>query len=284
MAPGCSQRRRRPPSPPGHGRLLLRRTTCDLARVECVSWVDLPPPARHLPCAAPDFSRVGRPDRRCGTAIERTTAPHAHRSTCPNGIGVPQLVNAGGWCRQAYRRCLHRSEIPVAVVVGRFDPDEGGPQCPQLPPRSSGTSRYSARSSSPRCSGSWPATVGSPVTPTRRSPPVHRLVLATRPPPVRGPPCGHRVLHPPPRRRRPRSRHVARRLCTIVGFYRYSEEEGVIEQLPGRPHPPAPDRLRVPRRPPRPQRARRDAGDCRAGLGPRPRVGFVAGLERASSV
>ena len=54
---------------------------------------------------------------------------------------------------------------------------------------------------------------------------------------------------------------VARRLCTIVGFYRYAEEEGVIEHsLPGGAHPPAAHRLRVRRLPPRPQGARRHLG------------------------
>ena len=52
---------------------------------------------------------------------------------------------------------------------------------------------------------------------------------------------------------------VARRLCTIVGFYRYTEEEGVIEHSPA-VHIRRRHRLRVPRRPPRPQRARRHLG------------------------
>jgi integrase/recombinase XerD len=47
---------------------------------------------------------------------------------------------------------------------------------------------------------------------------------------------------------------VARRLCTIVGFFRYAEEEGGHRAFAGGPHPPTPYRLRVPRRPPRPER------------------------------
>ena len=42
---------------------------------------------------------------------------------------------------------------------------------------------------------------------------------------------------------------VARRLCTIVGFYRYAEEEGVIEHSPAVTHPSTESRLRVPCRP-----------------------------------
>ena len=62
---------------------------------------------------------------------------------------------------------------------------------------------------------------------------------------------------------------VARRLCTIVGFYRYAEEEGLIEHSPAvhvrRPR----HRLRVPRRPPGPQRARRHARSPPASASPR---------------
>jgi hypothetical protein len=65
-----------------------------------------------------------------------------------------------------------------------------------------------------------------------RSSPVHRLVLAARPSRVRRPPRRHRVLRPPPRGCRKARATVARRLCTIVGFYRYAEEEGVIEHSP----------------------------------------------------
>jgi hypothetical protein len=58
------------------------------------------------------------------------------------------------------------------------------------------------------------------------SSPVHRVVRAARPPSLRRPPDRYRVL-------RPRSRTtVARRLCTICGFYRYAEEEGVLAHSP----------------------------------------------------
>jgi integrase len=57
----------------------------------------------------------------------------------------------------------------------------------------------------------------------------HRLVLAARPPPfdVRRVDieCFARHLEDAGRARAT----VARRLCTIVGFYRYAEEEGVID-------------------------------------------------------
>ena len=62
---------------------------------------------------------------------------------------------------------------------------------------------------------------------------VHRLVPAARAAPVPGPPRRHRVLRP---------RHgshaagpaptIARRLCTIAGFYRYAVEEELLEHSP----------------------------------------------------
>jgi integrase len=64
------------------------------------------------------------------------------------------------------------------------------------------------------------------------SAPVHRLVLAASTPPVRGSPRRNRVLRPRARDRGKSRATVARRLCTIVGLYRYAEEEGVIEHSP----------------------------------------------------
>ena len=50
--------------------------------------------------------------------------------------------------------------------------------------------------------------------------------------------------------------------------------------IPGRAHPPTTHRLRVPRRPPRPQRARGDPRHRRPVVGPGPRFGVAAGIER----
>ena len=58
---------------------------------------------------------------------------------------------------------------------------------------------------------------------------------------------------------------ITRRLSSIAGFYKYAVRR-TPGPLPGRPCPPAADRLRVPCRCARPQRARRPAG--RRGLGP----------------
>ena len=56
---------------------------------------------------------------------------------------------------------------------------------------------------------------------------------------------------------------ITRRLSTIAGFCKYAVEEELLA-LPGRPCPPAADRLRVPCRSAGPQRARRPAGRRRA--------------------
>jgi hypothetical protein len=91
--------------------------------------------------------------------------------------------------------------------------------------------------------------------------PVHRVVLAARSAPVRRAPGRHRVLRPRFRGARQGAGDGARRLCTVVGFYRYAEQEGRDRALAGRAHPPpAADRLRVPRRAPGSRRARRDLG------------------------
>ena len=76
---------------------------------------------------------------------------------------------------------------------------------------------------------------------------------------------------------------VARRLCTIVGFYRYAEEEGVIEHSPA-------VHIRRPRIDYESHVSHLDRNELgailvAAGLSPtRPRVGVVAGVERAASV
>jgi integrase/recombinase XerD len=57
---------------------------------------------------------------------------------------------------------------------------------------------------------------------------------------------------------------VTRRLCTIAGFYKYAVEEELLEHSPGRSRPPTAAGLRVSRRRPGPQRARRAAGSRRA--------------------
>ena len=61
---------------------------------------------------------------------------------------------------------------------------------------------------------------------------VHRLVLAERPPAVRGAPSRHRMLRSRPRGPWPGCATVARRLSTVVSFYRYAEEEGAIGHSP----------------------------------------------------
>ncbi len=68
---------------------------------------------------------------------------------------------------------------------------------------------------------------------------------------------------------------VARRLCTVAGFYRYAEEEGLLAVLPGGACASAPTGLRVPRHRPGPQRSRRPVGGGRARTGHR-----VTGLMR----
>ena len=77
---------------------------------------------------------------------------------------------------------------------------------------------------------------------------------------------------------------VARRLCTIVGFYRYAEEEGVIEHSPAVHIRRPTNRLRVPRRPPGPQRARFDPRHRRTVVTAGSRVGLAAGVERVARV
>ena len=61
---------------------------------------------------------------------------------------------------------------------------------------------------------------------------------------------------------------VTRRLCTIAGFCKYAVEEELLEHSPAAARPPSAGRLRVTRRRPGPQRARRSPGSRRAGPPP----------------
>jgi hypothetical protein len=76
---------------------------------------------------------------------------------------------------------------------------------------------------------------------------------------------------------------IARRLCTIAGFYRYAVEEELLDHSPDSACAPTAAGLRVARHSPGSQRARRAArGGGRARLGARARVDLSAGPKRAA--
>ena len=77
---------------------------------------------------------------------------------------------------------------------------------------------------------------------------------------------------------------VTRRLCTIAGFYRHTVERRTPGSLTRRPRPSPASRLRVARRRPGPQRARRPAGRCRAWPAVRARADLAARAERAAGL
>jgi len=114
--------------------------------------------------------------------------------------------------------------------------------------------------------------------------PVRQLVPGPLGGPVRRPPCRHRGLRQGPGSQRPgpRHRHPAaehhRRVLQVRGPRR------AARSLPGRPCPPAADRLRVPRRRPGPQRARRASGGGRARAAGRARADLAARAERAAGL
>ena len=62
--------------------------------------------------------------------------------------------------------------------------------------------------------------------------PVRLLVRAPQPQAVLGPSHRHRALRPGVGGGRPGRATVARRLCTVAGFYRYAEEEGLVPVSP----------------------------------------------------
>jgi integrase/recombinase XerD len=70
---------------------------------------------------------------------------------------------------------------------------------------------------------------------------------------------------------------IARRLCTIAGFYRYAVEEDLLEHSPAAHVRRPPARLRVARGRVGSQRGRRAAGRRRAGCGGRARPDLAAG-------
>ena len=77
---------------------------------------------------------------------------------------------------------------------------------------------------------------------------------------------------------------VARRLCTVAGFYRYAEEEGLVPVSPDCPRPASPARLREPRCRPRPQRGRCSPRRCWSRRASRACPHLTSGAERPPSV
>ena len=241
------------------------------------------------PCQQPDRVQFGQPPT--PTAATETIEPRTGVDTGPShrtAAGARAALGARSACR-CWRRCVASLSSPVGdavrVVVGGSGHDEGGSA---MSTTTTALERYQpalTRSSSRRWSGSWPATGASPATRTR-------WICASSPPgaqhdrpPVRCPPRRHRMLRPPPRRRtaghEPRSPGgCARSSC----FYRYAEEEGLIEHSPA-------VHVRRPRLDyeshvarPRPQRGRRDARRRRSRRRPRPRPDLAAGAERAAGL
>ena len=139
---------------------------------------------------------------------------------CSVRVVGPSVVDppAGGACRvrSALRHHYHG----------------GSWLCPSPTPLSSRTNPVMTEVERTKLSGSWPATGTTPATPTASicaSTP-HGAGSTTSA--IRRPPGRHRMLRPRSRRPRQARATVARRLCTIVGFYRYAEEEGLIEHSP----------------------------------------------------